>query len=278
MSRELIVASNPKRRTSAKQRAAARRNIKKAQAALRRKTRGTRKTTRRRKNPSRPATRRKVARAATRRRASVRRSYQNPVRLIPRNIVRSTLMPAAIGGAGAVGNDVIYSFVLGRLPVGTGAVGDIVEQLRSGPLRHAGRAASALVLGWLASFAVNRRTAEQMSAGAITVVGYNVVRELAARFAPNLPLGAYIEPEAMGAYISPNGMGWAGAGRTAGGGTLNPRTGYRRVPGLAAYISPRLRGMSQVPQLTNRGQFTNADPFTARRTAPVMEGYGDPGS
>lgn len=271
MARELIVATNPKRRQSAKQRAASLRNLRKARAARggRRRKSSKRRTTRsRRRNPSPAAPRRRRAATRNRRRAAPRRSYRNPARLIPRNLIQRTVIPAAIGGAGAVANDVAYSFLMGRLPVGAGAAGDIVTQLQTGPLRHVGKAFSALALGYLASFAINRRTAEQLSAGAITVVGYNVVREVLARVAPDLNLGAYIEP-GMSAYLTDRGMGWPGAGRGAPGGTLNPRRGYRPTPGLAKYVRRGLRGL---PQLTTRGQLTQPDPFT--RGPVTMEGYG----
>lgn len=279
MARELIVATNPKRRTSAKQRAAARRNIKKAQAALRRRKSGGTTSRRRRRNPATATNPRRRRRASprNRRRATARRTYRNPVRLVPRNLIQRQIMPAVIGGAGAVANDIAYSFVLGKLPIGAGAAGDIVMQLQTGPLRHVGKVASALALTYLASFAVNRRTAEQLGAGAITVVGYNVVRDVMAKVAPDLNLGAYIEP-GMAAYIpAARTMGWPGAGRGApGSGTLNPRRGYRGTPGLAKYVRPR--SMRGLPQLTTRGQLTQPDPFT-RGPAPVtMEGYGPAGT
>lgn len=267
--RELIVASNPaKRRTSAAQRAAARRNIKKAQAARRRKSgsapkrRRTSTATRRRKSPTRRRTTRKGMVRKT-----ARRAYRNPVRakLIPKNLVERQLMPALIGGGGAVLNDSAYSLVMARL---AGMLpGGIGMQLTGGPLRHAGKAGSALLMTWLASFVLTRKTAEQMGAGALTVVGYNIVRELAERFAPQIPLGAYIEPGTMG---------WPSAG-TSGGGTLNPRTGSELGirSGLAAYVRPnRARGLSAVPQLATRGQLTMPDPFTPSSRSPALEGYG----
>jgi hypothetical protein len=267
MARELIVATNPKRRQSAKQRAASLRNLRKARAA-----RGRRKAPKRRtrSNPRRAtAAKRTTRRAAprTRRRAAARRTYRNPIRLMPRNLIQRQVIPAAIGGAGAVANDIAYSFLLGKLPIGAGAAGEIVTQLQIGPMRHVGKAMSALLLGWLASFAVNRRTAEQLSAGAITVVGYNVVRDVLAKAAPDLNLGAYIEP-GVGAYISP-ALGYPGSGRVASGGTLNPRRGYRATPGLRKYIRP---GVGRLPQLSTRGQLTQPDPFT--RAPVTMEGYG----
>lgn len=256
MARNLLVATNPakrKRKMSTAQRAAALRNLRKARAA--------RKKPKRRRNPSTAAAvanpRRRRRKSPTRRRA-VRRNPIRLKRLSPKRIIEGQLMPALIGGGGAVANDMAYSFLMNRIPVGAG--GGIVDQFRTGPLRHAGKAASALLLAYVSGMALPRRTADQLGAGALTVVGYNVVRDVLARVAPDLALGAYIAPE----------LGYAGAGRTAPG-YLNPRTGsnYQRS-GLAAYLSPRLRGLSQVRQISTRGQLTQRDPYRA-----VAEGYSE---
>lgn len=171
-------------------------------------------------------------------------------------------MPALVGGVGAVANDIGYSFLLNRVPVGV--AGGIVDQLRAGPFRHVGKAASALLLAYLSGMVLPRRTADQLGAGAVTVVGYNVVRDVLARFAPELALGAYIAPE----------LGYAGAGMQARGGRpIDPRTGSNyRSSGLEAYLAPKLRGLSSVRQLSQRGQLRQADPYTARRPV-TMEGY-----
>lgn len=244
--RNLIVASNParrKRKQSAKQRAASLRNLRKARRA-----RGSRKVRARRRNPStssNPRRRRSPRRVMARRRRPTRRVYRNPARrLVPRDLIGRTVMPALVGGAGAVANDVAYSFLLGKLPMGTGAMGDIVMQLQSGPLRHAGKLVSALALAYVASFVVNRRTSDQLGAGAVTVIGYNVVRDIMAKVAPDLTLGAYLDA---------SNLGWAGPGQIASG-QLDPRgraTGMSA--GLARYLSPRLRGL---PGLTTRGQLS----------------------
>jgi len=208
MRNELIVASNPKKRRSAKQKAASRRNIKKAQAATRR---GGRK--RRRRNVTTPtrttARRRSPTRAAP---APRRRARGNPrSRYGMKGIIDNQLMPALLGGAGAVGNDMLFNFL--PLPV----------MLKIGPMRHLGKAASAIGIGFVASFFATKKTADQLAAGALTVVGYNVVRELVSRFAPGIAMGEYLDP----------GLGYYGAG-------LDPGAGN----GMGVYLDP---GMGVVP-------------------------------
>lgn len=122
-------------------------------------------------------------------------------------IVNNQLMPALIGGAGAVGNDMLFNVI--PLPV----------MLKIGPMRHLGKAATALAIGFVASFFATKKTADQVAAGALTVVGYNVVRELVSRFAPGIQMGEYLDP----------GLGYYGAG-------LDPGAGN----GMGVYLDPSL--------------------------------------
>ena len=188
MAKNLIVSRNParKRRTTAKQRAAARRNIKKAQAANRRGKTRRRTTTRRRRRS--PAARRSYRRAS------------NPK--LPRfnTIINNQVMPALVGGAGAVLDDILVNVV--PLPA----------NWKTGNMRHVTKAVGAIAIGYVGAMFLPRKTANELGAGAMTVVGYNVVRDLAARFAPQLPLGGYLET-GMGEYLDPaSGLGYYGAG------------------------------------------------------------------
>ena len=205
--RNLIVASNPTRkRRSAAQKAASKRNIKKAQAARRRGTRSTTKK-RRRRNP-----------AATKTRSYKRRS--NP-KFSFKGIVDNQVMPALVGGGGAVLNDLIVNFV----PF-------IPAEFRSGWMRHLTKAVGAIAISFLGGMFLDKKTADQLGAGAMTVVGYNVVRDLAAQFAPNIPLGEYLSP--VGEYLDP-ALGYYGAG-------LDPST----IPGAGLEVA---------------GQFTRGSPY-----------------
>lgn len=188
--KNLIISRNPaKKRRSAAQKAASKRNIKKAQAATRR---GRRRA---------PAKRR---RTSTRKRSYKRRS--NPGFRLPsvNRIINDQVIPALWGGAGAVGNDML----LNVLP--------LPPEWKSGWMRHLSKAVGAIAIGVLGSVVLPKRIADNLGAGAMTVVGYNVVRDLAAQFMPNLQLGEYLE---MGEYLDP-ALGYYGAG-------LNPEA----IPG-----------------------------------------------
>lgn len=250
--RELLVATNPARRRrkkqSAKQRAASLRNLRKARAARGggRKRRATSSSPKRRRNP--PARRRTSSRRIRRR--------SNPIalptrrRLIPANFVDRTLIPAAVGGGAAVANDVAYNALLGFIPANFAP--DMVEQFRSGYMRHVGKLASALGLAMLAGMVLPRRTADQAGAGMVTVVGYNVVRDLVATFAPDVNMGMYLEPQpTLGRYP---GAGWNPGGRLR-----------RRSPTLGRFIAPLPNGggVSIPPQLATERPYRAPAPMYA---------------
>lgn len=153
-------------------------------------------------------------------------------------IIDRQVMPALIGGSGAVANDVLYNFI------------PFPPMFATGPMRHVGKAASAIGLGWLSSFFLTRRTSEQIGAGALTVVGYNVVRELVQRFAPQIQ---------MGEYLAPN-LGYYGAG-------MDP--GY----GMGEYLTP---GLEQVPGagVTTGRQLTQGTPYMAGMGAGSYDDAG----
>lgn len=110
-----------------------------------------------------------------------------------RGIINRQILPALIMGSGAVGNDFLFGLIASRIP-------GIPPMLLTGPGRHAAKALSAILLGMGASYIVGRRTADQLTAGALTVVGYNVVRDVAARVLPQVPLGEYLQPSGLGYY------------------------------------------------------------------------------
>ena len=209
----LIVSRNPARRRSAAQKAASRRNIKKAQASRRRRRAPARKRRVRR--------RRNVYLAAPRRRSNAR-AFRNPARArFPtfQSIINDQVVPAMVGGSGAVVNDIIVNML--PLPA----------QFKTGWMRHVSKALGAVAIGMLGGFVLQKRTADQLGAGAMTVVGYNVVRDLAAQFAPNIPLGEY-----LGEYLP---LGYYGAG-------LDPSLDM--IPGSG---------------METAGQFTRGSPYMA---------------
>lgn len=232
---------------SAKQRAAALRNLKKARRA--------RKGGKRR-NPVgmylAPNPKRRKRRASSGRRYVKRRRNPAGFKLSPRGLMAKAV-PALIGGGGAVANDLLYNAALGALPATFAP--DLVNNLRSGQLRHVGKAISAIVLAAVAGFVVPRRVAEQMGTGALTVVGYNVVRDAVTRFAPGVSMGMYLNDNAA--------LGWAGAGWNPAYGRGANWEAPRDRAGLSMFLNraPNGGGLNPPPQ------FKTVSPFTAR--APV---------
>lgn len=229
MSKNLIVARNParKRRTSAKQKAAARRNIKKAQAANRR--RGGRRSTSKRKKRRNPVGR--YTRPARR---------SNPRRGLPtfQSIIDNQVIPAAWGGVGAVANDIIVNML--PLPIA----------FQVGWMRHVSKAVGAVAIGFLTGMFLPKRTADHLGAGAMTVVGYNVVRDLAAQFAPDLQLGYY------------------GAG-------MDPSLSEYLDPTLSEYLDPPL-GTIPGAGMETAGQFTRGSPYmSGLEQWPTQGGYAE---
>ena len=197
MAKNLIVSRNPagkrKARRSPAQKAASKRNIKKAQAARR----GGRRRTTKRKNP-------------TTSRSYARRS--NPKLPTLNRIINNQVIPAMVGGGGAVLNDLLVNMV------------PIPEDFKAGYLRHVSKAVGAIAIGYIGAMFLPKNTADQLGAGAMTVVGYNVVREAAARFAPQLPLGEYLP---MGEYLDP-ALGYYGAGLDPSDGGLDVSNQFTR--------------------------------------------------
>jgi len=148
--------------------------------------------------------RRKSARAAAtaparrrRRRGSVRRFLRSTRGggISPRGInvaqfMRGTLIPSAVGAAGALGVDLLLGYATPYLPA----------SVTTGPMVPLTKIAAAVGLGLLAQMATKDRSiSEQVTAGAITVVAYDYIRNMAKAQFPTLPLSEYV-----------SGMGYAG--------------------------------------------------------------------
>jgi len=173
---------NPKRR-----RRKARRNVK-AAANPRRRRRSTRRRARR--NP--------VAMANPRRRTR-RRSYRrrNPKFSI-RSIQRDAIMPAAIGGVGALALDVAFA----ALP--------IPANFKTGAMGTVAKIAGAILLGKLAGKALGAKAGEAVTVGAVTIQAYNLVKGFAKQAMPTLPMGEYLSGEFD--YNANPGVGYMNAG------------------------------------------------------------------
>lgn len=176
-------------------------------ASTRKKTRArkapakrARRTARRRSNPVTPIRRRsrRVAPRRARRTVARRRNPTGPLQqLTGGDFVNKQLMPAATGAFGAIGLDILWGYV--PLPA----------NMKVGPMRHVVKGIGAIGLGMLANMAVRPATARQFTAGALTVVTYEAMRELVSRMMPNVPMGYYsagMAVDGMGMYTG-NGLG-----------------------------------------------------------------------
>lgn len=152
----------------------------------------SKKTTAKRRSPVRRRVSTRTARKTRRRR--------NPIRSRGLSgIVNTTLMPAAIAGAGAVGLDVIWGYA------------PIPETLKVGPMRYVAKAAGAIGLGMLAGMVTKKSTADQLATGAMTVVMYQAMKDGMTRFAPNIQMGEYLNYDQMGYYGSGMNPAYSGS-------------------------------------------------------------------
>jgi hypothetical protein len=115
---------------------------------------------------------------------ALRYRRRNPIGFDLRRFATDTLMPSVVGGAGAIGLDVLLGAL--RLP----------PALTVGPMRPVVRVGGAIGIGLIASMIAPRRMAEQMAAGALTVVMYDTLRGFLGRVTGGrVPgLGVYVDP------------------------------------------------------------------------------------
>ena len=129
--------------------------------------------------------------------SSVRRYRRNPIKFSPGQFMQQTLMPSAIGAGGALGLDILMGFL--PLPAA----------MKTGPMRPVIKLVGAVGIGMLAGMLTNRKTAEQITAGAVTVVLYDTLKGFVQKAMPNIPLGENDYPalEYMSPAITVDGMG-----------------------------------------------------------------------
>jgi len=162
-----------------------------------------RKTARRKPAKRRTRTITVTKRAAPRRRRkSVKRKSRarpNPVGFNLDRFLKTSVMPSAIGAAGALALDV----VMNKLPID--------EATKAGPMRPLIKGVGAVGIGMLANMVTTRRNAEQITAGALTVAMYDAAKTFLSTQFPALGLSgadyplvdvddAYPQIE----YLSPN--------------------------------------------------------------------------
>lgn len=169
-----------------------------------------------------------------------RRRHRNPRRgfgglsLSPISVVRSTIVPAAIGGVGAVGLDVALAY----LP--------IPDSLKSGLPATLTKLLAAILLGYGFGIVTKKRDMGRLiTLGAVTVMGYQFIRDQAKAALPTVKgLGSYMDyvdytlmqdRGGMGAYMAPT----ASPARLNGLGFISPAP-VVSSGGVGAYMSPDL--------------------------------------
>lgn len=116
-------------------------------------------------------------------RASRRRYRRNPSAMgsiksmLSVRGLTNTLMPAAIGGAGALGVDILLTYI---------PTASLPEFFNTTAGKFALRVIGAIGLGALAGMVVPRRTAGLITAGALTVTAYGAIKDVVAQNFPQL--------------------------------------------------------------------------------------------
>jgi len=213
----MLLNPRKKRRTAA-QKAATRRLVSF--------NRGRGRARKRRRNPSPARARRRPARRRSRARGILGGATG----------VMDALMPAAIGGAGALGVDVLFGF----LP--------IPPQFKTGIFAPIAKIAGAVAVGWVAGQFATKRTADQIMVGAITVTVYNLAKGWMQTAMPQIALGEYVN-----GYGSDT-MGYVSAAQFQPDPLLNhiPDFETRQSAGLAEYV-----GVSESFNDNNMGNNNN---------------------
>lgn len=147
------------------------------------------------------------AAAASRAGRALRHRRPNPLGL--GGFVKGTLMPSVVGGAGALALDV----AVGLLP--------LPPALKTGPMAPLVKAAGAVGIGMLAGQLMGRRVGEQVAAGGLTVMAYNLGRQMLVKASggkiPGLSEYVSMYPE-MAEYVdyTPPQLGYESSGGQVG--------------------------------------------------------------
>lgn len=207
----------------------------------RRKRRSSARVRRRKINPVRSHRRRRrhsgVARVRRRkinprRRRShhARRRHRNPSLGMGsiKGFVRQNILPAAIGATGAVALDVVYAYASPYLPA----------TMQTGWFATLAKVLGAAGVGFAASKMLGRERGRAVTLGALTVVGYGVVKQLAQQFAPTIKglsgyadyVGYNVPNQGIGAYMG-NQLGFYSPASVIQG------------SGMGAYMKPGMSGL-----------------------------------
>lgn len=181
---QLMLVNPRKRRKSSRPRTAAQKAATRALVARNRK-----RPARRKRNPARSLVTAPARRA--RRRNPSRRGFVQSAVSMP------NMMGTFTGAGGALALDIAWGFL--PIPV----------NFKMGPMRHIAKAAGAIGLGFVADMAASRKTAMDMTNGALTVILHDAMRDAVSTFAPQVPLGFYnagYDAGSLSAYL-PAGSG-----------------------------------------------------------------------
>lgn len=183
---------------------------------------------RRAATPLRKRTKRSKRRAAVgyvvgsgpirRRKLNPRRLRRNP-KLSISSIQKTAIMPAAIGGVGALALDVAF----GALPIPT--------SFKTGAIGSLAKLAGAVVLGKIAGKALGSKVGEAVTVGAVTIQAYNLVKGFAQKSMPSLPMGEYLS----GDFPPYSNLGYVNAAVNAGDARIAPYSDADS--GMGHYIS-----------------------------------------
>lgn len=193
-----------KRVRSAAQKAATRRLV-----AANRARRAPAKRAKRRANPLALATVSRRRRNPIARARVTRRRRRNPV--ASKGAYMDMMKQSAIAASGALVLDAAW----GYLP--------IPANFKIGGISHVAKGAGAIVMGMLASKVVSKRTASNMTLGALTVIMHNAAREVMATALPAIRM---------------DGLGYYSPGMVVGG--MNEYVNALPAGGMGEYVSPNM--------------------------------------
>lgn len=195
-----LVRANKARASGAKRKSPTRRKARSVAAPTRRRAR---RSVAPKRSPARRKYRRSSSTAASSAGRTLRYRRPNPIG----DFVGSTLIPSAVGGAGALALDV----AIAMLP--------LPPAMKAGPMAPLVRVAGAVGLGMIAGKVAGRRVGEQVAAGALTVTLYNAARAALVRVSGGKIPGLSMYPEGVGDYVSEADMealGYTGSAEQIG--------------------------------------------------------------
>lgn len=147
--------------------------------------------------------------------------------------VMRALVPAAIGGAGAVAVDIGVGYL--------GSVASIPDFLKTGYGKVGLQALAAFGMGFIAKKAgVSGEKANAVVLGALTVTAYSLIRNLVKSAAPTVPGLSGDFRDNIGAYMQPS-LGY-----------MNPAPMVNGMEGVGAYMQPG-GGMNGYPGMSDDG-------------------------